>query len=1003
MNKKIFATALLALATFVSTGVSAAVTYENSTDLSVAQGADSIVGRGATARANDIKLTINAAGSTGDLPKDGEIIVLLPSGLNFSGQPSFKVNPKISGAGLALKDSGTFGDSTLGEAYGVTPTVGVTLFDTNGDGGMDRAVAVAAANAGASDTITVSMDVTASATASIGLKKARVTVNGATGNVDIVKVQVADISKGVTSDATSKLIAAPQILTGNKDLGTTTPVVYITVPKGTKNGATVTLAPSGNVAWGQTSTITLTTITPFSSSKSVGSPLTGTLVISSVTNGTGATGLTQAITLTVANAGSAGLPNDTTVKLSVDKLTLTGTTTATTGEQGLKVAGTAKITGTAKFFNVAKNGSSAALGSKVVSIVKGSSAYQNLPNINITELFDGDATQGTSTITITAGTGLSFITPSTSGISVSGVTLGTTSTITATKVTLQVKINTTNTKTLVVSGLRAKATALGDLAVTVGGAKIDSSTGPAGDSVIVAKGVDVGTVSVTGPKELTKVGPVKVTTGTDAKVVLAETTYGSITTAGVSGSQVAFFSVTPSAGKLTGVSVATTSGWTGAPTFTNNTCAVESVGSKTFICKVSAESSSLTQPGTQTVTITAAVSGEGAVVGETISLVIGGNVGVSGTVDVATVLESTKTKVTGGITQVKEGLTESQKLSGFVISQAYDSSLKAGTFRLLAPQGVAFVTPTQGSLYSGSTATAILSTFNPNDTLRISTGAPTFGTSTLTIAAPNVLIASGVSGNIEISLLDGAVDGTAKTGITPETLVLGYADKTLDALSGGKDVSLRTDYVTTQEIKGGLVGDGYTVKSSSTPTVTVSVDGSVMTIKGVAAGAANITVTDSLGQSDVVAVTVQAGAAIPAAVKAAKGAGDRTGVTFGAGASANGGISYGTEFSVDDEVTIIATIGVDASDVGEAGAIHVAGKLADGSFVYLDEDGLFAEWDVSGLPGATIVTDELKASYTVNVVNATKLPVGEHRFALAYSTGAEVIYTGKALVITIAE
>jgi len=31
------------------------------------------------------------------------------------------------------------------------------------------------------------------------------------------------------------------------------------------------------------------------------------------------------------------------------------------------------------------------------------------------------------------------------------------------------------------------------------------------------------------------------------------------------------------------------------------------------------------------------------------------------------------------------------------------------------------------------------------------------------------------------------------------------------------------------------------------------------------------------------------------------------------------------------------------------------------------------------------------------------LPAGEHRFALAYSTGGEVIYTGKALVITIAE
>ena len=109
-------------------------------------------------------------------------------------------------------------------------------------------------------------------------------------------------------------------------------------------------------------------------------------------------------------------------------------------------------------------------------------------------------------------------------------------------------------------------------------------------------------------------------------------------------------------------------------------------------------------------------------------------------------------------------------------------------------------------------------------------------------------------------------------------------------------------------------------------------------------------------------------------------------------------------FSADDEVTIIATVGVDATDVGEAGAIHVAGKLAGGSFVYLDEDGLFATWNpLAGLPGATVVTDSLKASYTVTVVNASKLPVGKHRFALAYSTGGVVIYTGKALEITITE
>jgi len=510
MNKKIFATALLAIAAFVSTGASAAVTYQNSTDLSVGQGADSIVGQGATARANDIKLTIGAGGATGDLPKDGEIIVVLPEGLNFSGVPSFLVGPQTSGAGLALKDSGSFGDSTLGEAYGVESTVGVTLYDTNSDGGMDRAVVVASANAAQTDTVTISMDVSASADVKVGLKKARVSVNGATGNVDLISVQAEDISSGVTSFATSKLVSVQQNLTGNLDVavgGATTPVVYITIPKGTKNGTTVTLQPTGNVAWGQTSTITATTITPFGSSTNT-PPIAASTVISSVTGGTGPTGLTATISLSITNAGATGLPNDTTVKLSIDVLSLTGTATATLGEQGLKVAGSAKVAGVAKFYNVTKNGSSAALSSgvKAKSIVKGSTAYQPLPKIEITELFEGDIIggTGTDTITITAGTGLSFQ-PTTSGLSITGGTFNAaTASVTATKVVLTIASNTTGTRAITISGIKAKATAIGDLSVTVGGTTIDSQYGPAGDKVVVAKGLEVGTVSVTGPKKTNK-------------------------------------------------------------------------------------------------------------------------------------------------------------------------------------------------------------------------------------------------------------------------------------------------------------------------------------------------------------------------------------------------------------------------------------------------------------------------------------------------------------------
>ena len=71
MNKKIFATALLAIAAFVSTGASAAVTFGDSTDAINASGQDAnaIVSQGGTARANDIVLRHRLRGSTGDLPQ----------------------------------------------------------------------------------------------------------------------------------------------------------------------------------------------------------------------------------------------------------------------------------------------------------------------------------------------------------------------------------------------------------------------------------------------------------------------------------------------------------------------------------------------------------------------------------------------------------------------------------------------------------------------------------------------------------------------------------------------------------------------------------------------------------------------------------------------------------------------------------------------------------------------------------------------------------------------
>ena len=119
--------------------------------------------------------------------------------MNFDGAPFFKVTAATAGAGLALKDNTSFADPTVGDAYGAAePTVGVTLFDTNGDGGMDRAVAVAAAFAATGDTLTISVNVKADSDAKAGLKKATVSVSGAASTADLVTVTAQSLSSGVT-------------------------------------------------------------------------------------------------------------------------------------------------------------------------------------------------------------------------------------------------------------------------------------------------------------------------------------------------------------------------------------------------------------------------------------------------------------------------------------------------------------------------------------------------------------------------------------------------------------------------------------------------------------------------------------------------------------------------------------------------------------------------------------------------------------------------------------
>jgi len=994
MNKKIFATALFALAAFVSTGASAANTYSNTVGVAPnAQTDNAVVGKGSTSRANDLRVTVGVTDK--DIPADSEIIIRLPAGLNFSGIPTYSVGPAVVDQGLTLKDNTTFGDPTLGT------DVGIQMFDTNGDGGNDRALVVAAAAADAGDTLTISINVTADADATAGVKKASIIVAGGLAvSVDLVEV-IAQAVTGVVSGTDAELVTVDQGAYVTLDVST--PSFAVVIPAGAKNGDTVTVKPAGKVLWNTTSTVTVTDIlTPVTAA-----PLSQTTTV---------TGATSTVTYVVKGAPTAGFANDVVVEMQADVAGIAAGSAV--GNYGLTVGGTALVSGTANLFAVKPNGSSAALitGGKLTSIVAGSSSPQALASIVITENFEDDAlSTATPTIKLTAGAGLKFslatLSPTVSGLAAPVATLTSSDTV----MNITGGARTPGTTTITIGNLAGLATssASGDLSVTVTGGKTSSPN----STFAIASGVPVGTVTVAGPTgTLPEIGSTSVGT---AIFTLNETTYGSITrvsyksTVTTTGTEItrAFFRVTPTNATINSVAILSPGvAYTAAgtdPTFGPGTgaatgaCGIEAAGSASYICEVVTESTSLTA-GTDTVSVQIGYTAKG-MVGDTVSMTLDGNAGVAGSGNVATIVETTEAKVSGAIKVVKEGLTTAQGVSTFTITQQFAGAIGTGTFRLIAPSGVVFAVPYPAAI-TGGTATVAADTFAPNDTLLISVGA---ATSPITVTA-NVIVASNVSGYIPFDILDGDLDANGKLGIIDDSINLAYADKTLKALDAGSAVSVNAGFSKSDNVvTGGLIGDGYSVKSSNTATVTVSlanVGGSqTLTITGVAAGAANVTVTDELGATDVVAVTVSAGAAIPAAEKGAKGVGDRTGVTFSAGATSDGGSTYGTTFTVDDEVTIIAVIGVDSTDVGSAGATHVAAKLEGNVFVYLDEDGNFADWDTSGLPGANLVTDSLDASYTVTVVDSQKLPAGEHRFALAYSTGGEVIYTGKAIVITITE
>jgi len=986
INKKIFASALFIVGAFVSSIASAAITYTNSKDYAGdAQNANAVaVAGGGSVRANNLILSF---GGGADVAADKDIIVRLPEGFNFAADPEYLVE-RSGGAtattGLTLKDKTEFGDPTLDDPK-------ITLNDTDGDGKNDRAlVTVSSANT-AADTLTISIWVTAdTATAGKG-KKASVIVAGGLADTQEIADVVTSLSTPVSSAATGQAKVDQNL---NESADTSGADFVVTIPAGTAGGTSLTLKPNSGITWGTLgSTITWTVHTPGFA--------VDALTPTSASNVVGAASSTSTITLKTNWASSAKNSSAIQVKFDISEL---NSAAGKTGLRGLAVGGV--VTGNAQLVEVLANGSEAKLSTtpKAPSIVAGSSAAQTLPTIEVTENFNDDLG---GSFTITAGTGLTFI----SGGSVKAGAVTGTIAVNATSTVITVTVGSGNgangaSKTISITGITgiASSTASGDLSVTVDSTTAAAKYGPKADVLTVASAVDVGGVDLSIlSAQVRSVGKDKyVATST---ITVKEETYGAISNAAKTQVQDAYFRITPSSNADIKAVAVSTSGYAGgtSPTIAISTpCAAENgVTTGAWLCEVEAESTAVV-PGTSTVSVQVTYITDKAAVGDTVDMVFDGNAEVAGSVTVANVKIATAASVTTAIPGIEAGSDIASKLATVQIKENFANAVTAkGSFRLVAPQGVAFQDAASVQAQASIGTATITATFNPNDTL-VMTAATT---QTITFQ-PKAVIADGKSGKLSFTIYDGDIEGKGGAGVTSEQVIIAYGGL-VDKLDSGDDTDVTVGFKTSNTVEGGLAP--YTVKSGNTGFATVTIDGTKVTVTGVGAGVATITVTDDLGATDSFDVTVATGGTQPDATKAAKALdGSTTAATFTAGASSDGGITYGTEFTTADSVTLVGTINVDPADQGSDGEVHVLVSSVTGagvSIFSLDVDGKADAWDGSLEDiAANIVATPLGASYTVTIVSDEMLAAGTYRVALAYSTeGGKLVYTAKAMVITVTE
>lgn len=960
MKKQLLTTALAAVAMLFG-----AVAYAVPTSTTVDANYP-LVASGGTVVFED-QIVTDVAG--GDLSIDDKVVLTLPTGVNFVGTPTATTSNAAGALKLSSNSLGDPGDTGL-----------VSLTDTNGDGGMDRAEVTVRVAGAAGNVMVFKGSMTYVGTSTSGNLSPTVSVFDKSGNaytlVDTDNVLATKVKAGFDASPIALQSASTVYTLPNSTASAVANAVsyLITVPSGKGSASTndnITFTFGTGIKLDATSDVTVTTLTD-------NAPTIGWAGANPANEGA------TSLTLTINSATT----RSSQYLVTFNVFDVTAQTTPTT--VSLTLSGDAGLTGSATVAALSATGSTTKLtGTTPVkaTLVRSADALQTLPTFEITEIFPADFTAG-KTITIVPPTGVTLVG---AGAAAGAGTYATA--IASNKLTITLTAVAGTKETITITGVTAKAasTAADDILLTVGSSITGEDPNAPYTTLSVASAVDLGTVTVAGPTTKATVG--RGTTGNAGTISLSESTYGAINT----NSTFPYIRVAASSGvTITGI-VATPQS---TLTFGTPVASVPADGSWTV--PVTAESSAkITATTPATLVVTYSVSAT-STIGADVVFTLSGDTNVSGTAAVATISNTTTNSVTTN-TAIPNGATSPNPVSAasLTIKETYAAALtNAGKLRLIAPAGITFAAT--GHTGTGLAGFVLGTTFAGNDTLELvvtSTGA----VDTLSVIPKVYISSTAAAGLANFSIVDGDLNNATKSAVTASTVAL-YHVGTLSALAAGADATVNLGYPLARTVTGGLAP--YTATSSATATATVAVSGSTVTVTGVSAGSATVTVKDALGNSDTVAITVATGATLPVLTTTTASGATTTAVIAG-GITKDNGSSFGSTFAVGDQIQIKGTITPETAHIGQSADVIVVAQVGS-SYLMVASDGV-AAWDGNPANLVKFSTVTLAASNTIDITAAyaggltlSAAEKGTYKLFIGYKLASgEIYYNSTAIDLTV--